>query len=106
MIIYPVIGIFLGHGYPNSPCFGIAPCPATIFTFGLLLWTDKKVPKYVLIIPLLWSFLGPIAAMKLGIREDIGLLVAGVTGTVLLIVRDRAADGTSSPADTLNHPGN
>ena len=45
MLIYPIIGTLLGHGYPRSPSFGVAPCPTTIFTFGLLLWTTARVPK-------------------------------------------------------------
>lgn len=95
MIVYPVIGALSGHGYPDSPCFGIAPCPATIFTFGLLLLTDRAVPKYAVIVPFLWSLLGFTAALKLCIREDVGLLVAGIAGTLLLVIRDRA--GNASP---------
>jgi hypothetical protein len=89
MLIYPIIGMLLGHGYPRSPSFGVAPCPTTIFTFGLLLLTSAKVPKFVLIIPFLWSLLGVWAALSLGIREDIGLLVAGMLSVGLLFWRDR-----------------
>jgi hypothetical protein len=89
MLIYPLIGYLLGHGYPQSPGFGVAPCPTTIFTFGLLLWMDKKVPKYVIAIPLLWSIIGFFAAVSLGIREDVGLLLTGVIGTLMILFRDR-----------------
>jgi hypothetical protein len=89
MILYPILGSLGGHGFPRSPSFGVAPCPATIFTIGILLWTDKKVAKYFWIIPLLWSLIGFIAALKLGIIEDIGLLIAGITGSILLWYRDR-----------------
>lgn len=89
MVAYPLIGALLGHGYPRSPSFGVAPCPTTIFTFGLLLWTRAPVPKYALAIPLLWSLLGVSAAISLGIREDVGLLIAGLLGTGLLTWRDR-----------------
>jgi hypothetical protein len=41
MMIYPGLGYLLGHVYPKAPTFGV-PCPTTIFTFGLLLWTDKR----------------------------------------------------------------
>jgi hypothetical protein len=88
MVVYPIIGPLLGHGYPRSPSFGVAPCPTTIFTFGLLLWTRVQVPAHVLVIPLLWSMLGFSAALSLGIREDFGLPVAGVLGTVLILWRD------------------
>ena len=91
LIVYPLIGVAVGHSYPYSPTFGL-PCPTTIFTFGLLLRSARKVPLYVLAIPLLWSLLGASAAYSFGIWEDLGLLVAGVVGTWVL-VGDRLARG-------------
>ena len=91
MIIYPALGYFLGHVYPKAPTFGL-PCPTTIFTFGLLLWTDMKVARSVLVIPFLWSIVGFSAALTLGIREDIGLVVAGIVGTGLILIRDARAE--------------
>jgi hypothetical protein len=88
LIIYPVLGHFLGHVYPESPTFGL-PCPTTIFTFGLLLWMDKTIPKYIVIIPFLWSIVGFSAAVNLKVYEDFGLLVAGIIGTALILLRDR-----------------
>lgn len=88
LIIYPVLGHLLGHQYPYSPTFGL-PCPTTIFTFGLLLFTTKKISIWIIVIPLLWSFIGVSAAVNLSIYEDIGLLIAGVSGLVLLIISNR-----------------
>lgn len=87
LVIYPSLGFFFGHIYPQSPTFGL-PCPTTIFTFGLLLWTNKKVPWYIFLIPFLWSLIGFSAAFLLGIREDFGLLFAGIIGTAVLILRN------------------
>ncbi|MBW6515703.1 MAG: hypothetical protein K0B81_03685 [Candidatus Cloacimonetes bacterium] len=88
LAVYPLLGHFSGHTYPHSPTFG-APCPTTIFTFGILLLTIKKVPKIILIIPFLWSLTGFSAALNLLIREDFGLLIAGLLGTILIIIKDR-----------------
>ncbi len=88
LVLYPLIGYWLGHRYPQSPTFG-APCPTTIFTFGILLWAGPALPRYLLIIPALWSIVGFSAAFNFGIREDIGLLIAGISGTLLLAVRKR-----------------
>jgi hypothetical protein len=99
MVIYPLLGYALGHVYPKAPTFGL-PCPTTIFTFGLLLWTDSKIPKSVLIIPFLWSLIGFSAALKLGVLEDAGLLVAGIVGVVLIVLRDR---DTSKPGTGVAH---
>jgi hypothetical protein len=88
LVIYPILSHAFGHVYPEQPTFGL-PCPTTIFTFGILLWTTVTVPKYVLIIPFLWSLIGFSAAVNLRITEDFGLLAAGIIGTVLIAVRDR-----------------
>lgn len=84
LLVYPVLGYILGHVFPASPTFG-APCPTTILTFGILLWA-RDVPRYLLIIPALWSLIGSSAAFSLGVREDFGLLVAGLVGTWVLWV--------------------
>ena len=64
----------------------------TIFTFGLLLWTDRKLPKYLLVIPLLWSIIGFLATINWGVSEDIMLLIAGWTATAMIWYRDRVTN--------------
>lgn len=88
LIIYPILGYFFGHAYPSSPTFGL-PCPTTIFTFGILLLNEKKCPILILIIPFIWSIIGFMAAFQFGIFEDIGLLVASLMTTFLLMYRNR-----------------
>jgi len=85
IIIYPLLGYFLGHRYPDSPTFGL-PCPTTIFTLGVLLLA-QRIPKYTVIIPFLWSVLGFTAALSLGVYEDISLLIAGVTGILAVFFK-------------------
>lgn len=59
----------------------------------MLLWTNRRVPLYVLAIPLAWTFLGFWAAISLGMIEDLGLLVAGLIGSMLIIFRDTPIPG-------------
>lgn len=77
LFIYPIIGYYSGHVYPMAPTFGL-PCPTVIFTFGILLLSVSRVRIYLLIIPFLWSLIGSTAALNLGIKEDTGLLAAGL----------------------------
>jgi hypothetical protein len=87
LIFYPLLGYSFGNIYPQTPTFGL-PCPTTIFTFGLLLLSEGKINKILLIIPVLWAVIGFTAALKLGILQDIGLLVSAVlTLTVIIIER-------------------
>ncbi len=102
-ILYPVLGIYFGHTYPNNPTFAL-PCPLTIFTFGLLLWSLRRVPWYVFAIPLLWALTGSRAAVNWGIYEDYGLLIAGVVGTVLLILHNRKIREAEKSARLVEKP--
>ncbi len=87
LIIYPILGFVFGHIYPESPTFGL-PCPTTIFTFGLLLWTDRKVLLPILLIPIFWSLVSLSAALSLGINEDFGLVLTGFFASALIIWRN------------------
>ena len=89
-VLYPLLGYMLGHTYPHAPMFGVASCPTTIFTLGLLLWAEPRVPTALLVIPLLWTLIGSTAVVVLGVTEDFGLFVAGVLGTANLVVRQRS----------------
>lgn len=88
LVIYPVMGYAAGHAYPLSPTFGL-PCPTTVFTLGLLLWAGRKCPIYLFIIPLLWSVIGFFAAFSLGVREDTGLLIAGLITITLKLTGNK-----------------
>lgn len=89
LFFYPLIGYTLGRRFPYNPTFGL-PCPTTIFTLGVLLWANKKVPAILLVIPFLWSLLGFTAAVSLDIYEDSGLLVASLIALPLLLMKNRS----------------
>jgi hypothetical protein len=85
LVLYPLMGKQFGHAYPKIPIFGVAPCPTTIFTFGMLLLTGKPVPFFAVVIPLVWSIIGMSAAVNLHVPQDYGLVVAGIAGTTIIL---------------------
>lgn len=72
LAVYPLLSILYGHNFPQMPTFGL-PCPTTIFTMGLLLWARPAVPRVLLAIPVLWSLVGTVTALQLGMPPDFGL---------------------------------
>jgi hypothetical protein len=92
--IYPLLGMWSGHRYPGIPMFGVTPCPLTLFTFGLLLLTVAPVPRWLLVIPFVWSLVGGSAAFVLSMPQDWPLLVSGVA-IVLIVLRDRGRLGAA-----------
>jgi pimeloyl-ACP methyl ester carboxylesterase len=99
LVAYPLIGIALGHGYPEAPLFGVAPCPTAIATFGLLLLARPPLPRHLLTIPFVWAILAPLAAVDRGVFEDIGLFVVGVLAVAIVLIRDRRAGPLNGPAN-------
>jgi hypothetical protein len=77
LIGYPVAGSMVGHAYPLAPSFGV-PCPTVIFTLGMLMWVEGRVSPWLLAIPIAWSMVATVAALSLGMVEDLGLTAAGI----------------------------
>jgi hypothetical protein len=86
MFIYPALGFWAGHGFMSGPMFGVAPCPTTIFTIGLLLLARGRLVAALAIIPFLWSLVGLAAALQLGMYEDLALPVASAVLVVNLAI--------------------
>ena len=69
--------------------FGVTPCPVTIFTFGMLLLTTERLPRWLLVIPFVWSLIGGSAAIVLDVTQDWLLLASGFIAIPLIVLRDR-----------------
>lgn len=82
LVVYPILGL-ARHPPEEVPVLGV-PCPTTIFTFGLLFWAVRPIPRHVVVIPLLWAIIGSSAVFLFGVVQDLGLLVAGLLGLLLL----------------------
>lgn len=87
LVIYPLLGVVLGHTYPAAPTFG-APCPTTIFTLGILLLMPT-LPWWILIVPGLWAVIGFNAALTFSVYEDYGLLLSGILAIGLMFITRR-----------------
>jgi hypothetical protein len=87
LLVYPVLGYLLRSDFMFATWFGPFPCPVAVFTIGMFLLTDARVPKVLVIVPLLWAVTAWVP-VSWGVTEDIGLLVGGTIGMVLLFVRD------------------
>jgi len=84
---YQIFGYYLGHIYPKFFAVGLVPCPTTIFTLGIFLIINKSIPIKYFVIPLVISLGGFLAAYN-GIYEDIGLIIVGISGTILIMQRN------------------
>ena len=90
LFIYPVAGNLTGHTFPAAPVFP-EPCPLTIFTFGYLISARGSVKLILIVIPFLWSLMGIMAVIKLGVAADAIEVIAGLGCTAAIILKNRAA---------------
>ena len=75
LVGFPIVEVLSGYPLHALTVFGLAPCPTVIFFFGLLLWAQPPVPKYLLLLPLACITsaptdltLGTVAAITVGVR--------------------------------------
>jgi hypothetical protein len=78
LVVYPLWGRLAGHVWPAVPVLGVAPCPTTIFTIGMLFGGVWRPVRYLLVLPALWAAVGGSAAILLGAPQDFILMVAFV----------------------------
>jgi hypothetical protein len=91
LVIYPLLGLWMGHVYPAAPIFGL-PCPTTIFTFGMLLLLhndDGRPLRRLYILPALWSIVATYAAISMSIVQDWALPVAAIVTIMLMRAQPR-----------------
>lgn len=91
MLAYPLLGWLAGRAWPEAAAFGVAPCPTTLFTLGVLLLARDRVPWHLLVLPLAWAVVGGSSAWLLEIPEDASLPAAGVLAAGLAVWKNRRA---------------
>jgi hypothetical protein len=77
LLAYPLLGWEQGLRFPAVPTFSV-PGPTTIYTVGLMLLAGPSVPRVLFIVPVLWALVGSMAAMTLGLTQDLVLWLAGI----------------------------
>jgi hypothetical protein len=87
-LAYPLLALATGLRWPRMPSFGV-PCPTTLLTVGLLLGLAPRRLRGLSVIPLVWCLVGGSAALTLGIRPDLMLLLGAA-----VLVWYAAAPGT------------
>ena len=87
LFLYPIVGNVTGHSFPSAPVFP-EPCPLTIFTFGYLLSADARVRPVLVLIPFLWSLMGIVAVMKLGVAADTIEVIAGIVCSAVILKKN------------------
>jgi hypothetical protein len=92
---YPAAAHLAGQRYPELPTFGL-PCPTTIFTLGVLLLIAAP-PRRLFVVPLLWSAIGTMGAVQLGIPQDYGLTAAGAIALGFVLTRRRRGEAELQP---------
>lgn len=96
LIGYPVVGFLAGHRYPAVPVFGVAPCPTTIFTIGVLLFGRASPTRWLLILPVIWAGIGGSAAVLLGIPQDYALIASGVIAIAFSVASSGKSEHAAS----------
>jgi hypothetical protein len=96
LIVYPFVGYMIEQNFSRLVSVGF-PGPTIILTFGFLLLTDKKVPRYLLIIPTIWAVVGISTVIKLAGYQDFMMIIAAIIADVWLLKRKVPVDQQPDP---------
>ena len=88
LIFYPIIGYISEGSFSRIIALGL-PCPTTILTFGFFLMAKETFPKYLMIIPSLWSIIGTSAAINFGVHQDVMLIITAIIANILLLLKKK-----------------
>jgi len=88
IIIYPILLYFFENSIFTTITLGL-PCPSSILTFGIFILSTKRFPKYLLIIPSLWTIIGTSAAFNFGVYPDYMMLITAIVAVVYLFSRKK-----------------
>jgi len=88
LLLYPAIGLMILGDVNKTISLGL-PCPTTIFTFGFMILATAKFPKYLLIIPSIWSLIGLSAVFNFGIYQDLMLIVSAATADFIILKNNK-----------------
>lgn len=84
LIIYPLINHVINGTLSGFWTLGL-PAPTIIMTFGFLMLTGKRFPRYLLIIPTFLAIIGSATALYHELYQDILLLIAAVSANFYLM---------------------
>ena len=86
---FAVFAAYNSSVWPMQVLLWLMALAAIILAVRPSRFSERKIPKYILVIPLIWSFIGFNAALQWKMLEDIMLPVAGLSATLMLFARDR-----------------
>lgn len=89
LAIHAVTSYLAGHLWPALPAFGVTPSPTLLFTLGLLLMAESRVPWHLMILPIVLCLVGAIGAWFLDIREDLPLAVLCIVAPLFAAIKNR-----------------
>jgi hypothetical protein len=80
LVACPLADRLAGQDWASVRLVGLAPEPTALFTLGLLLLTDGRLPLRLCVVPFLWTLVAATTALLLAIPQDLALAVTGLGG--------------------------
>ena len=87
LLFYPLVGLLIGRQYPALIFSPFCPCILNIYVMGMLLLTDKPIPRCLVMTPFVWGIIG-FFFVTMGLTEDIVLILVNILGAILVWSRD------------------
>jgi len=89
LAFHAISSYLVGHLWPALPAFGVTPSSVLLFTLGMLLMAEPRVPWHLVVLPVVLCIVGALGAWFLNVREDLPLAVASFTVPLFAMLKNR-----------------
>jgi hypothetical protein len=89
LVVHPLVELAVGRSWVQLRLAGVMPDPTNLLTLGFLLTSVRRVPWWLLVIPVLWLVIGGGWSFLLGTPERMILPAAGLAAAVLILWGNR-----------------
>ena len=80
VVVQPIAGVLAGRTWRQVELIGVTPDPTVIATIGLLALSVARLPRALLVIPVMWCAIGAATLWALGSSEAWIVLLSGLCG--------------------------
>jgi hypothetical protein len=89
LFVQPCLGVLFGRPWAQADVFAITPDPTVVATLGVLLMTDARTRRVVLVVPFAWCVVGGTFLWAMDAPDLVVLLGAGLLTAVAATTQKR-----------------
>lgn len=96
LVVHPLLGPLMGHGWSSIEVFGVAPDPTALATLAVVLTLDARPALWLAPVPLAWTVFSGLTHLAMDLAYGLVVPAAAMLAIALRIVSARMTRGAAA----------